>query len=359
MDALRREYLEAQERNLLKTYGRYENECTTRSDRDNEEYERFNNFQTSPQRVPENLSYKLPDEKCFEEPNPTVEKPLDLTGEKEKGPSDVEMENEKVESSPRHPRRGRGRKSGSKKGDNEVRTSPRFRKGAKSRKSESDTKGYSKDKDKGSEGCVQNGSSCKVRSQSRERGSSKVEVVESMTKNQDPRLKNNSGYIKMENSEKLEPEINVVDNPREPKAEVNIEIKDEPDASSRTSLKAEKLNRTFKKEVVSDTVVDKVDAFSHCKRQEEVRDIKVEVVDEKIVQNGFENVKIEDKNRGPDDRNFSVKSDNSLYEEKTFKSELVPENSMESHADSKNEDLEQYSSVPADKSAPTKRKVSR
>ncbi|KAK6639778.1 hypothetical protein RUM43_008053 [Polyplax serrata] len=351
VDALRREYLEAQERNLLKTYGRYENECTTRSEKDSEEYERFNNFQTSPQRVPENLSYKYSEDKS-EEVAPTVEKPLDLTGEKEKEESsDVDMDNEKVESSPKHLRKVRSRKGGTKKGCNEVRTSPRFRKGTKVRKSESEAKGRSKEnEEKVSDGnCIQKSDNVDgVRSQGRV--PPPTQCVEVPTRNLDPRLRNNSGYLKTESVENHEAEINVVDNPREIKPDVNYEVTEEADVSSRTCLKTDKLNRTSKRDVISNQML--ADNFDRCKQEEEdVRDVKVDDPDEKIVQNGFEKVKVEESNRGLEARYAQGP--------RFFKCEVASENSLELHTDSKsNEDLEQFSTAPADKSAPTKRKLS-
>lgn len=138
VDALRREYLEAQERNLLKSFERSEEESQSKPAEENENYEKFNNYDSSPQRVPENLSYdRFQESEYYQPSNQNPEKPLDLTGEKDENESeDGKSENEKIESSPKAFRKGRGKKGGAKKSDSETRSSPRVRKSGKSRKNE-------------------------------------------------------------------------------------------------------------------------------------------------------------------------------------------------------------------------------
>lgn len=137
VDALRREYLEAQERNLLKSYERSEEENQRKPAEENETYEKFNNYDSSPQRVPENLSYdRFQESEYYHQPTQNPEKPLDLTGEKDEIESeDGKSESEKTESSPKGFRKVRGKK-GVKKSDSEVVSSPRVRKSGKSRKIE-------------------------------------------------------------------------------------------------------------------------------------------------------------------------------------------------------------------------------
>lgn len=364
VETLRREYLEAQERNLMKTYGRYENECTRRLEKDNEEYEKFNNFQTSPQRVPENLSYKYPDSNYFvSEPTLSVEKPLDLTGEKETGLSDKEMESEKVESSPKHPKRGRGRKSGNKKGDSEVRTSPRFRKSVKSRKNESETKeNVVTNENRDAEESTQNGISCRVICGSRDRVASELEVSERTSRNVDPRLRNNTSYIKNESFVE-DTEIALLDNgSHEVKMEIDLKSgKLQGDTLSRTNSQSNIVVKGSDTETVLYAVSNKANNSGQCNLREEqlTEDIKKEQTGMNIVLNGFEESKV-DHSTVSEDKSLIKKEESYECEEKLVKNEPAePENSgVEPPGEAKSEDGEQYSSVSADRSAPTKRKVS-
>ena len=326
--------------------------------------------------MPENLSYKFQDEKPPPEkstPNANAEKPLDLTGEKEKEGSDVDVENQKVESSPKLQKRGRGRRVGNKKGENEVRTSPRFRKSLKCRKSENgiDVKESEKGKEskevREEEECVENGvsdglkkndSSSSSSSSKDSRSSQKTEPNVSVTvKNLDPRLRNNSVYCKSEKiplSENKEPEIDVVDNARDSKSDIKTEST-VPFTNNSIVIKTESLNdRTCddKEEESTESILEKLDGFGSFKKEKKdeneggvkggggeeeeegggdeggagggsgggvreggggeegkLESVKTEgggPTDVKIVQNGFENVKVENKMR------FTTDDDNNV-----------------------------------------------
>lgn len=260
---------------MLKNYDSFNNGTQQRVADETDQYERFNNYDSSPQRVPENLSYRYPDSEYYQEGAPSAEKPLDLTGEKDKDDvSDVGQDGNKTETCPRQ-KKVKGRKTSVKKSENEVRTSPRFRKGGKRR----------------TENCL---------GEEKESWTEKTEV-----KSESPQPDGSAAAV-------------------EPRSEAEMEVKTKPTKEEMDSAQ-------------------EVPAKIEVEVKEEVE--FEEDVEQQIVENGLES---EESSKGPSDQDLSAKME-TIFAENPSKNATLEQEPQE---------MEQFSGMHADKTAPIKRKVS-
>ncbi|KAL0276870.1 UNVERIFIED_CONTAM: hypothetical protein PYX00_004343 [Menopon gallinae] len=325
VDALRREYMEAQERNLLKDYD-YNRENQMRARKESESYDRFNSYYA--QRSPENLTFRYPDTPYYQESSQPNEKPLDLTGEKEKlGTS--ESENERNDSSPKHSRKCRGKKTA---GKSEVRTSPRFRKPAKGRKAEGDGESESRDDSRGEGGAGETADADSTRQTDREGGGLDV-VKDEFYRSDIVNLDDKNKVIESNPSTSNSTSANDVD----ASVKCDVVVKEEEEEEEGTA--AEGAERFSKPEF-----------FSAQKEDDDSRDGQ----EEKVLRNGYAAVKSEAGLCKNEDSDLSGKC---TPVNENVKSEIVFENSSESHRESKIEDLEN-DSFSSEKAVPIKRKLS-
>lgn len=320
--------MEAQERNLLKDYD-YSRENEMRERKESENYDRFSSYNYS-QRSPENLTFRYPDTPYYPEPSQPNEKPLDLTGEKEKlGTS--ESENERNDSSPKHLRKCRGKKV---VGKSEVRTSPRFRRPAKGRKGDGDGEPESRDDSKGEADTGEAGGADSI-GQTDQEGVDVDTVKDEFFRSDLVNLDDKNKVIETNPSTSSSMSANDVD----ACVKSDVDIKEEEEEEEEASALEEMVR------------FSKPDFFVAQKDENDFRDEQ----EDKVLRNGYAAVKSE---TGPCKNEDSDLSGKCVPVDENVKSVVVFENSSESHREPKIEDLEN-DSFSSEKAVPIKRKVSR